>query len=263
MRTPTPFIITADCWNGDNALVAPSSIASGIQNGSRGIYLRSPRRDDLGFAESGQRTDKVSILGLRESVCPSKIALFVIAVYVNAVKRVFSRWSISNFCQKRQEILKQKFNTTSAIIRIAHIFRILTTGFSVVVGFIFWRLTLTSVSVGFIPRTRFSLQTSTRLSSSRPQRCATYNRIFVAIAQTYPFSYIAIAFGFVTSPKLQHNQASEPLSGQVNKIRRIRFWGKSCTKIVINHWNKVHSFVKLVRVGRGLHNLYRPVFIIT
>lgn len=63
--------------------------------------------------------------------CPSHVSAFIVSVRINTVNTVFRCWPESYFIKKFPERCKVKFNSSSAVVRIAFIVRILAAILSV------------------------------------------------------------------------------------------------------------------------------------
>lgn len=176
------------------------------------------------FCRAVQRNGMiVRLTALLLFVCrPSDIPFFVMPVYINSIKRVFSGWFFAQFIEKVIKRVKTKLNSAPAIVRIANYLRILTPFLGFNIANIFGRFT-SAVS----PRRIKLVAVATARFSAIRFQMTTCRRIGIAArTSAQPMNMGSFTLGRKRSPKQSnYRQTVECLSEQVNKVRMVRIDG--------------------------------------
>lgn len=127
--------MTSEAWKRCRTLMTPiMQIETRFNSGRANTQILSPRAERFGSSVRGNQSVASSVPALLFLRSPSHIAAFVMAAYINSVKRVTRSRFVADFIQKFRHIGKTKLYPTSSPISISRIVRILAPTFSGMVG---------------------------------------------------------------------------------------------------------------------------------
>jgi len=214
----------------DCTLVAPPCAQSGS---NLAVIPLTPCPFNQGFRDSidSQETRSMAITLLRYATRPSQIALLIVSVVVDTVKRMRHRRALADNLNQFFQRLNFAFDATPPVSSVAVIIRVTTPVLKALPNSVFGCVALPVRGDAFAHPV--SLQTSTRLrvALSQASRSSQKERATLAFAQP---SRVTSFRGGIGTVNTQYGEPSKELASQIN-LRTI--WGKWYGKIQNRHFN--------------------------
>ncbi len=187
---------------------------------------------------------------------PLKVTSFVVPVDIDTVKTVSGTRTLTHFCKKLLKRVKAELDAPTAIAWIFGIHRVVASCLRFLVSAVGRRNNVAGgVSVSGVSPSRFLSQTPTRTGGANVASgncCA-----ITAFTQAMPVRSFSSDASKANNEQFPQTLSCKDLQRWTNAFG-IRVYGK----VIISHWNKVHSFVNLVRVGKSLNHSCQPVSIL-
>jgi len=208
--------IGRDC---QTANIAPSNIQAVGNRSVSDAAIPTPLRQAFSDAVQGQSSIVARVLSLFRVCCPTYIAFFVMSFVVDSIQSVPRTRLTPNFLQELFVGFKTKLNSSSTVIFVGGVIRILATSFCPTVRTVFWcvtRPTRFAVSTSQFTRNLFA-KTSTRYSFACGKMFSgdCFNRATFALA--FPIFSVRGR----DADKTQYGQSSILVARQVNNKRRL------------------------------------------
>lgn len=229
------------------------SSQSETQAGGGLIYDACPFCEGMSESVIGNSFISTLVIILFSQSSPSDIPRFVMTFVIDAVKRIFGRWSSPKFVQELFIGFKQKLNAASSIPIVVRSVRVITSASSSFICGVFRRFITFAVDTltfrcgfGFAATARLGMAVSQPPSKDASDRAAITLAIPILLTCVSKYSQLAIL-----------------MPCEIEKVIKLRMWCKnefSNARILVGHFGS--PVTDLIRVVRG-SSLCQPFYSIT